>query len=880
MNSIKRLIIMILCLICILFSTINAEEYSDQALYEDIEKEAEKQFKPIGPSEYFYQLNSWTLCIHKSQVYGWGFGTSICDLQYIPIANRLCLGMAFASANWFQGFSKPEGVRVLEYPENSIPKNDFSISRHAIFPLRLSYILYNTPEVNNLTPESHNGIVISIGAFSNLSDYLRVFDGYSVESISDENLDDKNKEVKWTQKKIFGSYGMELCASAGIIGLKIGWEHVELNSKLGISPNLFYTTLVFDILGFGAAINDEKGPMPLKSWYNYSSRKVAKRKEKIGKWVAAEYERRSQGCDLVIESIEFSDKYSIVPNTAVDAFEKSTLTVLVKNYGPGDAFDVKLVTSCDNQNLSLHKSVNGIGSLLPKEEKTINIDLSGGSDLKDGEAFFALEAKEKRGYDAQKKIMNIETRRYRAPLFEIREISLNDGRSGFAQGNGNGILETGEAGELNIQVLNKGEGAGLGLNADLSVPFGVDAEQLQKNIGNIPPGTSALVKYKVELPLDYDHTKMNFTLNLKDLRPIETARLPGSITTGLLSPEIRLSVDAYGEFFNGGNFPVTITVTNQGNADVIDFRLPINTPPGVQIEPPVISLNRLTNISQQLFAGKVKIDRTYSRPSLDFSGAAVTGNLGTYPLKCSYPVQLRRPELQVETYLPAGNSVLVGAAFEMLIRPINIGTLEAENVVLQVSVSEKFYNQTFEKDIGILPAMTGNAKKFSFPLVPRSISAKNLQISITVRQKDFAELDTLIFVPLVREAIRITQIISEEELPPIDFAELGFIKTINDTLKGLEAEGFCPFSENMTEKQMKEFAGLDALRNLTDKIAVRITSQNIAHDRQLVYEQVRKNVSNVPLNWELIECKLEMTEEGRRYRAKIKGDVLRSIRVK
>lgn len=872
-NSTVQAIVAILCIIFVFNSTINAEEYSDKSLYEELSDEAELKFPPTRPDLYYYGFRPLEVGGIYSNNLGFGGGFQLCEWYFIPFANRLCVGTSIGSALFYgqESFDSLKAINIL--PDVEGVKDIKTFARISLMPLRLTYIFSKRPGRITYSKQYEDDLIGNIGFFINPID-IHHFD------YSKYHYDTSDISYTSEMKVIpFGTFGIDICFTNPIFSLEASIMHTSFPEKFSNQYFYYQFQLSVDILNIGFEMDN---PNSLVCFIkgNQPHKKEAKRKEKIKKWVAAEYERKSQGCDLVIESIEFDDKNSLFPNNAVDAFEKSTLTVLVKNHGPGDAFDVKLVTSCDNQNLSLNKSINSIGNLLPNEEEIISIELSGGSDLKDDEVLFTIEAKERRGYDAQKKIMNTETRRYSAPFFEISEVNLNDSQSGFAQGNGNGILETGEVGELNIQVLNKGEGTGLGVNADLSVPFGTKADQLQKNIGNIPPGTYALIKYKVELPLDYEDIYLNFTLNLKDVRPIETVKLPSFIPTGLLVPDIRLSIDSYGDFFNGGNFPVTITITNKGNADVRDFRLPINTPSGVQIEPSIITLNSLTKNSQQLYAGKVKIVRTYSSPSLDFIGTAATDNLGTYPVECSYPVKLRKPELQVETYLPSGSSLLLGAPFEILIRPINIGTLDAENVVLQVSVSDKFYSPKFEKNIGILPTMTGAAEKFSFPRVPRGISSKNLQITITVNQKDFAKLDTVVIIPLVQDTIQITQIISEEELPPIGFGELGFIKTINDTLKGLEAEGFFTFSENIPEKQMKEFAILDARRNLTDKVAVRITSQNIANNSQLVSDQVRQNVSNEILNFKLIECKREQTEGGDMYRAKIRGDVMRSVKVR
>ncbi len=835
-----QLLILILLFLIVYPATINAEEYSDKKLYEELDKEANIKFPPLKKKLYRWQYFD-AICFGTGKAPGatspiftfrfFGAGTSLKE-----IGPNIGFGIDLYNYSYFD-FKEEKYDRL-----RTLNLNDFGmISVYIPSPL------------------------VGLKASSSLFSYYHYRSRYSY----------LNNEKYWYEYKFFGHQSISIIiVPFALLSAEFGYLWISLPGNYekidDINPIKMEGT--FFSIDFGAQL--------LELHRRIDDKQIEKRKERIRKWIITEYERRSQPCDLVIKDILFDDAYSILPNNSFDAYEESYLSVSVKNNGPGDAFDVNIVPTCDNLNISFDKTSYIVGDLLPGKEASVKIVSRIDSDLKDGIVEIEIDAKEKRGYDAQKQIIKVETRRFCPPSLRIDEITLNDGTSGFADGNGNSILETGEVAELNINVVNEGEGPGLGIEAELLVPKGVEIEPLQDRFAKIPSGNSALVKYKIVLPTDYNKPELDFSLRLKDMRPIESTVLSGSISTGAIYPDIALFIDAYGVFSNGKTFPVTITVSNRGNADAKDYKLSLNTPIGVKIEPKALIFKRLAKNTQRQVAGKITIDRTYSNRSIDFSGRALSSNFDPMEVKRSYPVQINKPDLQIETYFPGGNTLLLGSGFEMAVRILNLGTLYAENVTVRISASDKLYKHRFNKTIGNIPPMKGYTEKFSFPHIPRGIGTNELNLNILVNQKDFSSLDTLAAVALTEEASIITAVESQKELPPLGFSDLGFLKTVSDTLKGLTAEGYCLLGENFNVKQAKERAELDARNRLEISVAVKITSQTVIQNYRLTSEQVRQNVSCNILNSEVIEEELEQTDEGLRYRVKIKGDVLRSVQVR
>ncbi|CAN2050317.1 hypothetical protein GMMP1_920026 [Candidatus Magnetomoraceae bacterium gMMP-1] len=102
-------------------------------------------------------------------------------------------------------------------------------------------------------------------------------------------------------------------------------------------------------------------------------------------------EKKTLPANLSAE-VYFSDKLSCIPNNTIDAAESSTINLTITNKGKGTAFDVKLATQSNYQNIEFPQIVS-VGDIQPGESKKVNVDLKADLNLQNGTASFLIQAK-------------------------------------------------------------------------------------------------------------------------------------------------------------------------------------------------------------------------------------------------------------------------------------------------------------------------------------------------------------------------------------------------------------------------------------------------------------------------------------------------------
>lgn len=172
----------------------------------------------------------------------------------------------------------------------------------------------------------------------------------------------------------------------------------------------------------------------------------------------------------------------------LDAKESGKLVVTISNKGPGPAYAVRLVPA-------LPKPIAGLGVLLPVEAgtiepgKTVSLDipLEAAGEIGSGAVTVKLEIKEGNGFDADPKVIEFETRGFKAPKLEIAALKLG----------GTGVVKAGEPAALTLTVRNAGEGPARGVAAlfDLGSPDIFAASESSLVLGVLRPGESKAVHF-------------------------------------------------------------------------------------------------------------------------------------------------------------------------------------------------------------------------------------------------------------------------------------------------------------------------------------------------------------------------------------------------
>ncbi|MEA1992264.1 MAG: hypothetical protein U9N58_08745, partial [Thermodesulfobacteriota bacterium] len=274
----------------------------------------------------------------------------------------------------------------------------------------------------------------------------------------------------------------------------------------------------------------------------------------------------------LIANVQYSDKSSLLSNNTIDAGEQSTISATITNTGKGTAFDVKLNTECDFPCVDFDKVID-IGEIPPGESRTFKVKLYGRLDIEDGTAPFLIQSTEKRGFDSEKIKLSIPTAHLEKPDIVIVDYKINDGKTGLAGGNGNGIPENGETIELTAFVKNNG--AGRAINVDLgiaSINSGLEVTRKQTEIAQILPGQTMSGKLAFAIPRTYSGGDIRVELKASDVRGASDGVKQLALNLSTIRPVLAYSyniTDRNGNGFveNGETCELEIRVANKGQME-------------------------------------------------------------------------------------------------------------------------------------------------------------------------------------------------------------------------------------------------------------------------------------------------------------------------
>jgi len=284
-----------------------------------------------------------------------------------------------------------------------------------------------------------------------------------------------------------------------------------------------------------------------------------------------EREKGTLPSDLMA-TLKYSDQISLLPNNTIDAGEQSTITATITNSGKGTAFDVKLNTECDFPCIDFDKVID-IGDIPPGESQTFKVKLYGRLDLKDGTAPLLLQCTEKRGFDSEKIKLSIPTAHLEKPDIVIVDYKINDGKTGLASGNGNGIPENGETIELTAFVKNNGAGRAIKVDLGIaSINSGVAVTRKQTEIAQILPGQTMSGKLSFVIPRTYSGGDIRVELKASDVRGASDGVKQLALNLNTIRPVLAYSyniTDRNGNGFveNGETCELEIRVANKGQME-------------------------------------------------------------------------------------------------------------------------------------------------------------------------------------------------------------------------------------------------------------------------------------------------------------------------
>ena len=490
-----------------------------------------------------------------------------------------------------------------------------------------------------------------------------------------------------------------------------------------------------------------------------------------------EREKRALPSDLTI-AVRFSDTSAFFPNNMLDAGEDSELAVTVKNAGKGAGYGTVLEVSADNQKIAYERAIP-VGDIQPGEAKEIKVKLKAGLDIADGKTPVLLNLKEKRGYDARKVVYNLPTAKLERPHLEIISTELNDGDTGMAKGNGNGIPETGETVEVTAFIRNNGEGKAIGVNLKGdNFTSGVQWVRNTTLVGTILPGETAKAKLVFSIPRNFDAKEISSALKVSDVRGVSDAEKQVAYAVGKLAPDIRYAcrIYSYGKpvetITNGEAYEVEFALSNSGRIAARDVTVKLATSSGATLSRSLIEIGeikeRATLPGQRV---TLSVPRTYTDQTVPLSIEIAHSDFSTVSSIIDIPVAVKSPQLRYVAALRSkggGNTLEQGEQAILELQVANEGNLSAEGVKVKIESRDenlRLLGKTEEYIGKVAPLVPSETVKFQLSTTKR-IKPGPASLAVTIAQSDFSPVNRQYAFNIREEGAEIIDVAADEAVKP------------------------------------------------------------------------------------------------------------------
>ena len=484
---------------------------------------------------------------------------------------------------------------------------------------------------------------------------------------------------------------------------------------------------------------------------------------KIAQYETDLKERRTLPATLVAK-IDYSDKGSFIPNNTIDAGEQSTITAIISNKGKGTAFEVKLNTECDFPCVDFDKVID-IGDIPPGESRTFKVNLYGRLELKNGAAPFLIQCTEKRGFDSEKIKLSIPTTHLEKPDIVIADYKINDGNTGLASGNGNGIPENGETIELTAFVKNNGVGRAIRVDLGIaSINSGLEVTRKQTEIAQILPGQTMSGKLAFVIPRTYSGGDIRVALKASDVRGASDGMKQLALNVNTIHPVLAYSyniTDSNGNGFveNGETCELEIRVSNKGQMEARRILIKVDSA-DLAFSKNRYEFDRLeTGQANMPTRFSFTVPRTLEKESVDVKIQLTQAEFPGLTENINVPIKVSRPEFAISHQIldPNGNGIVEqGESVELVVRVKNTGQLDAADVNLGINIDQKGIILTSAKEFSIGRIQAGReSDPIRFMItVQRSVPAGDLPVNFKITQKDFKSRNLVLALNVAPEKAR------------------------------------------------------------------------------------------------------------------------------
>lgn len=469
---------------------------------------------------------------------------------------------------------------------------------------------------------------------------------------------------------------------------------------------------------------------------------------------------------------KFSDATGFLPNNSLDAGEKADVIVTIKNIGKGTGYGTILEIVSDNSRIRIEKPAP-VGDIPPNGTKEVKIGLRTGLDVEDGKTSLTLSLKEQRGYDAKKVVMNLPTARLLRPQLEIVSTEINDGDTGLAKGNGNGIPENGETIELTAFIKNAGAGQALGVNLGAEdMPSGIQWVRDSVVMGSIQPSEVAKAKLAFSIPRNFEAQEVSTALRATDIRGEGGTRKRVAVTFAKRAPNLYYAYRLLSKgrpvstLTNGEDYELDLTVSNRGQIPATNVNISVS-PVGRIVLPSqsihVGEVNEQASVSKRVV---LSIPRTHTDDQALLAIEVSQADFSSLTETIRLPVAVKIPKLTYVASLQSrngGNTLEQGESAILEIRVANDGALPATGVKVKIGSRDenlKLAEQT-EVVIGKISARS-KSETVKLPISTlRKIKLDNTFLDVRLTQEDFPPVASQYALHIQEEGAMVVEVETE-----------------------------------------------------------------------------------------------------------------------
>ena len=447
----------------------------------------------------------------------------------------------------------------------------------------------------------------------------------------------------------------------------------------------------------------------------------------------------------------------------------------LENKGKGKAFDVSLLIDRNNPSISIPERIE-VGNIEPGHKIKKRLPLSASLDLKDGVAEFTILAKERRGYDARPVKLKVRTRHLERPSLEITGYRFNDGTSGFARGNNNGVIESGETIELIAFIQNTGVGISHQTESTIEA-LSSSVQVLRKSdaLQNIAPGETKQARFALRIPRTFAQRELQVQLSVQDMLGAGDAKKMLNIPVTPRSPILVYDYSIYSHdgvkvnhVSNGSEYIIEIVPRNEGDIEAKNVQVRVSVPSGTILRE---SSHLIPKISPRSESGTLRfplaIPRTFSANNLSIQVQMTQDDFDPVQNSILLPFHPRKPELtltQTRFLSLAGETTIrQGDYGELNIVLQNSGNLEARGVKAKILISDPGIDvEESEFYFGNIPPGKTVPHKFRF-YVKNSAKPGAYHAQLVVSQEDgFSGMNKSLTLQIAEAGAYVVEVQGEE----------------------------------------------------------------------------------------------------------------------